>query len=153
MWATIFAVAKTGLEWLARKSDAKVQEYAIRADVSKSAIEADVQFAHIRKDILKMQFGWGPTRWIVPCIAYPLIVWWVAVIVDSLNVLNYFGVEEDAWKVDALPPPLTDWAGTILLSFFLVSGAQSIVGTLMNPAKGLFGRLADKVFNFNQDGK
>lgn len=145
-WAAIKLVGE-GLGFLAKKIDAGVQTTAIKAGVAKSFIEADVKYGHIRKDIIKMQFGWGPTRWIVPCIAYPTIIWYAAVIVDSLNVLNFFGVPEEVWKVDALPEPLDEWAGTIILSFFLVSGAQAIVGTLMNPAKGIIAKITSKLFN------
>jgi hypothetical protein len=147
MWALAYKLATNTLGWFAKKADARIQELDIRADVSKTAIEADVQFARIRKDILKMQFGWGPTRWIVPCIAYPVILWFGLVVLDSINILEGLGlVTEEGWKVDALPAPLTDWTGEIILSFFLVSGAQAIVGSLMNPAKGLIGRVADKIF-------
>ena len=153
MFTAALAAAGKVFGWLARKADAKVQITAIQGEVVKEYIEADVRLAAIRKDLMKMQFGWGPTRWIVPCIAYPTIVWYGAVILDSLNVLNFLGVPEEAWKVDALPSPLDQWAGSIILSFFLISGGQSVMSIFMNSSRGLLDKVADKLFNFKPTAK
>lgn len=97
----------------------------IRAKVQIASYETDLQFAKLRKEMLVLYHGWWVTRWIVPLIAYPLIIWWICVIADSIYQFPY-------WDVARLPDPLMDWAGTILLSFFLVRIADNI----FNPTRG-----------------
>lgn len=97
----------------------------IKAQVQIESYKNELEFAKLRKDMLVLYQGWWVTRWIVPSIAYPLIVWWVCVIADSVY-------QFPNWDVARLPDPMMEWAGAIILSFFLVRVAENV----FNPARG-----------------
>ena len=109
----------------------------IKAQVQIESYKNELEFAKLRKEMLVMYQGWWVTRWIVPCIAYPLIVWWICVIADSVY-------QFPEWDVARLPDPMMEWAGAIILSFFLVRVAEIV----FNPARGPLAQfVADRLNN------
>lgn len=135
-WLLTWLVKPLGwaFEFLNKKVDANVEHHRIDAEVGIAGIEADVEFARLRKDLLVMYQGWWVTRWIVPGFAYPLILWFGAVVLDSVFCDFY---PFNSFKVAALPPPLQEWAGQIILSFFLVRTVENV----FNPVRGVLGRV------------
>lgn len=116
----------------------EIAKAQIRANVQIASYENELRFAKLRKEMLILYNGWWVTRWIVPLIAYPLILWWICVIADSIY-------QFPNWDVARLPDPLMDWAGTILLSFFLVRVADNI----FNPTRGPISQfIADRLNNW-----
>lgn len=128
-------VSLTGI--VGKLTDAKVIATQVDGEIRVAAIQADVEMAKIRKDLLIAYQGWWVTRWIVPCIAYPLIAWWGCVIYDSI-------FQDPKFSVARLPDPLMDWAGTILLSFFLVSSIEKIVSPVRNTIGSLLTSIVTK---------
>lgn len=99
--------------------DYRTQRAIVEGQVMRESIKADIELNRIKKEMHVINQGWWATRWIVPGFAYPLIVWWGAVILDSLY-------QFPNWNVAALPPPLDEWAGAIIMSFFAVRGVEVI---------------------------
>jgi hypothetical protein len=59
-----------------------------------------------------------------PAFAYPLAVYYAAVIADSL--LHF------RWNVAALPTPIGDWSGWIISAIFLSESGERITRTIAN---------------------
>jgi hypothetical protein len=106
--------------------DYRTQRAIVEGKVQERSILADIELNRIKKEMHVINQGWWATRWIVPGFAYPLIVWWGAVILDSLY-------QFPNWNVAALPPPLDEWAGAIIMSFFAVRGVE-VVGNAIGRA-------------------
>lgn len=122
--------------------DYRTQRAIVEGQVMKQSIQADIELNRIKKEVHAINQGWWATRWIVPGFAYPLIVWWTAVIADSIY-------QFPNWNVAALPPPLDEWAGAIIMSFFIVRGAEvlgnsigraGIISTIMDGVRGVFAK-------------
>jgi hypothetical protein len=131
-------------KWLAgpltKFFDYRTQRAVIEAGVRKESIQADIEFARIKKEVHEINQGWWATRWIVPGFAYPLIIWWNAVILDSIY-------QFPTWDVAKLPAPLDEWAGQIILSFFIVRtvevgvnaiGRGNVISMIADTARSIF---------------
>ena len=97
----------------------------IEAGVLKDVIQSDVALNQLKLQMAVINQQWWATRWIVPTIAYPTIVHYVAVILVSMY--NPYG-----WVIYALPHPLDAWEGDIILSFFVVGTAERLVVQWLN---------------------
>ncbi len=53
--------------------------------------------------------------------AVPLAIWWAAVLIYSVLWCAGCAYPQD-WTIAALPPPLDDWAGLIVMAIFGVIG-------------------------------
>jgi hypothetical protein len=97
--------------------DYKTQEVIVRGQITQESIKANVELAHIKKEVHAINQGWWATRWIVPLIAYPVIAWWWMVWIDTMST-------SIQWDVPPPPEPIYSWSGEIILSFFIVRGAE-----------------------------
>ena len=122
--------------------DYRTQRAIIEASVMKETIKADIELNRIKKEMHAINQGWWATRWIVPGFAFPLIAWWTCIIADSIY-------QFPDWNVAALPSPLDEWAGAIIMSFFVVRGAEvlgnsigraGIITSVLSGVRSLFGR-------------
>ncbi|WP_428700379.1 hypothetical protein [Stappia sp.] len=93
----------------------------ISADLAGQAIRGEIEArAHARAVLIAEQGHFlSAARLGRLLFVLPLGLWWSAVIADSILSFD--------WDVAALPPPLDEWAGGILLSLFLVDGVQGAV--------------------------
>lgn len=96
------------LDTIDRKIDNETERERIKADVTKTWIEAQASLLV------------GRTWWFQLFFVIPLGLWWTAVIADSI-----FGWEHD---IAALPDPLDTWAGWIISALFLVDGSKALIG-------------------------
>ena len=97
------------LETIDHRMDNDVQKEQVKADVTKTWINAQAQLLV------------GRTWWFQLLFVIPLGFWWSAVIVDSV-----FGFQN--WNVAALPSPLDDWAGLMIGALFIVDGGKALIG-------------------------
>lgn len=120
--------------------DYRTQRAIVEGKVREKSIMADVEFAHIKKEMHAINQGWWVTRWIVPGFAYPVMLWWILVFVDTIFQIP-------TWSVAAPPEPVYSWTGEIILSFFIVRGAEvlgnsigrvGIVTGIMDGVRGIF---------------
>jgi hypothetical protein len=103
----------------AEKRNATNDAERIKADERVAALreEADVVQAYYENRTPWMQSG---GFWLLLMFAVPTGLWYVAVVMDSLPyVRDLFGDQQ----VHALPPPLDEWAGWIVLA--CIGGAGS----------------------------
>lgn len=90
----------------------------IAAETDREALKRDLIVEHYRQRGDWMRAG---GFWLMLAFAGPLALWWAAVLVYS--VLWCAGCAyPQAWTVAALPAPLDEWAGMIVLSIFGVIG-------------------------------
>jgi len=101
------------LNYFEKKNNAEADKYA-------KTVELEIVRREIHRDILLAEQDWWVTRLIRPAFAYPLIVWWIAVIADSLFLWE--------WNVAALPAPLDEWSGWIVSAFFIGRSGEKIAG-------------------------
>lgn len=99
------------LDHLERRADSETERERIRTNVTIEEIKAEIESRRAARDIVIAEQGWWVTALIRPAFAWPLAIWWAAVIADSL-----FRFE---WNVAALPAPLDEWSGWIIAAYFL----------------------------------
>lgn len=88
----------------------------VQAESDRERIKADLIAAHYRHRVDWMGAG-GLVLMLL--FAVPLSIWFTAVLMDCIPyVRDIFGDEQ----VHALPPPLDEWAGGIIISIFGVIG-------------------------------
>ena len=116
--------------------DYRSQVAIVKGEVAKESIRANVQLSQIKKEMHQINMGWWATRWIVPLIAYPVIAWWWMVWMDTMLV---------SIQLDIPPPPepIYSWSGEIILSFFIVRGAEMVASSVI--AFSTAGTIADIV--------
>ena len=76
-----------------------------------------------QRDVLLAEQGRAVTAFMRPAFAYPLAVYYAAVIADSL--LHW------EWNVSALPAPIGDWSGWVISAIFLSESGERITRTLV----------------------
>lgn len=121
------------LQWLAgpllrmvlahfdRRIAARGESERLSADLAATAIRAEMEARSEARAVLLAEQGSFLTAARLGRLMFvvPLGLWWSAVIADSIFAFS--------WNVAALPSPLDEWAGAILLSLFLVDGLQGAV--------------------------
>lgn len=123
--------------------DYRSQVAIVQGEVAKENIRANVELSQIKYHMHKLNMGWWATRWIVPCIAYPVIVWWTLVWVDTI-------LQIPGWDVAAPPEPVYSWSGEIILSFFIVRGVEIAANTMTAwSAAGTIAKVVGRVFGRN----
>jgi hypothetical protein len=103
--------------------DYRTQKAIVQGEVAKESIKANVQLSQIKKEMHQINMGWWATRWIVPLIAYPIIAWWGCVWADTI-------FQFPNWSVPAPPEPIYSWSGEIIMSFFIVRGAEMVTSAV-----------------------
>jgi hypothetical protein len=69
----------------------------------------------------------GPGRWLLALFIVPLGVYFAAIIVYSMLWCRGCAFPQN-WSIAALPPPLNEWSGWIVMSMFAYGGAVSAAG-------------------------
>ncbi len=96
----------------------KTVDAKIAAETDREALKRDLIVEHYRQRADWMRAG---GFWLMALFAGPLALWWASVLLYS--VLWCRGcVWPQTWTVAALPAPLDQWAGMIVLSIFGVIG-------------------------------
>jgi len=83
--------------------------------------------AEIVKEAYRTRGDWMRAGgfWLMLIFAAPLALWWASVI--TYSVLWCAGCAfPQSWTIAALPAPLTDWAGLIVVSIFGVLGVDRL---------------------------
>lgn len=98
---------------LRQRSDAEVAQARMRTDMAISAIQAEVAARTAARDIVVAEQKWWVTAAIRPAFALPLLLWWWLMIADAVS----------PWPMGIrnLPAPLDEWAGWIVLAYFLTA--------------------------------
>ena len=89
--------------------DDEVRKEEAKAEVTKTWINAQANLLV------------GRTWWFQLFFVIPLGFWWSAVIIDSV-------FQFPDWDVAALPPPLDNWAASIVGALFIVDGGKALLG-------------------------
>jgi hypothetical protein len=105
------------LDRVLRTVDAKIQ-----SDVDREKLKADIvlEFYRTRSDYMR-----AGGLWLMVAFAAPLALWWAAVLVYSVLWCARCAYPQE-WSIAALPPPLDQWAGMIVLSIFGVIGVDRL---------------------------
>jgi len=114
MWAAILKVLTGGA--LSRVLD--TVDRRIEGQTDQNRIKGELLQEHLRTRADWMRAG---GFWLMVMFAVPLAVWWSAVLVYS--VLWCAGCAyPQSWSIAALPGPLDQWAGAIIVAIFGVVG-------------------------------
>lgn len=90
----------------------------VSAQTDREALKRDLIVEHYRTRADWMRAG---GFWLMMMFAVPLALWWAAVLVYS--VLWCAGCAfPQTWTIAALPAPLDEWAGMIVMAVFGVIG-------------------------------
>jgi len=90
-------------------------------------IEAETDREKIKGEIIKEHYStradWMRSGgfWLCMMFAVPLAFWFTAVVIYSIFWCKLC-LYPQPWSIAALPPPLDDWAGMMILSIFGVVG-------------------------------
>ena len=90
----------------------------VAAQRDREAIKRDIILEHYRTRADWMRAG---GFWLMLGFAAPLMVWWAAVLVYSVLWCAGCAYPQD-WTIAALPAPLDEWAGMIVMAIFGVIG-------------------------------
>jgi hypothetical protein len=94
----------------------------VAAQTDREALKRDIILEHYRTRADWMRAG---GFWLMLIFAAPLAVWWGAVILYSLIWCAGCAYPQ-AWTIAALPAPLDEWAGMIVMAIFGVIGVSQI---------------------------
>lgn len=94
----------------------------IDAQTDREALKADIIREHMRTRADYMRAG---GIWLMLLFAVPLAFWWAAVLVYSVLWCRLCAFPQ-SWSIAALPAPLDQWAGLIVLSIFGVLGIDRL---------------------------
>jgi hypothetical protein len=108
---------------LKARADSEVERERIGATVAIEHVKAELARRQAQRDVLVAEQGRTVTALMRPAFAYPLALYYGAVIADSLFLFN--------WNVAALPSPIGDWSGWIISAIFLSESGERIAQTVM----------------------
>ena len=94
----------------------------ISAGTDREKLKADVIREHYRTRADFMRAG---GFWLMLLFALPLAFWWAAVLVYSVFWCAACAWPQ-AWSIAALPAPLDEWAGLIVMAIFGVLGIDRL---------------------------
>lgn len=94
----------------------------IAADTDKEAVKAEIIKAHYATAADRMRAG---LFWLMLLFAAPLSFWWAAVLAYSVLWCRGCAFPQP-WTIAALPAPLDEWAGLIVVSIFGVVGISNL---------------------------
>lgn len=92
----------------------------VAAETDREKIKGDIIREHYRSRAEWMNAG---GFWLMLIFALPLAMWWGAVLVYSILWCAGCPYPQE-WSIAALPPPLDEWAGAIIISIFGVVGVS-----------------------------
>lgn len=98
-------------------------DHKIKSDVDKDKIKADIIKVHLETRPDFMRAG---GLWLMLMFALPLAFWHGAVAVYSVFWCAGCAYPQD-WTIAALPSPLDEWAGLMIISIFSVVGADRLL--------------------------
>lgn len=101
------------LDTVDRKVAAQSDRDRIKADIIKTHYETRPDFMRAGGFVLMLLF------------AVPLAAWFAAVLIYSVFWCQGCAYPQ-TWSIAALPAPLDDWAGGIVLAIFGVIGVQAV---------------------------
>jgi hypothetical protein len=108
---------------LKAKADSAVERERIGASVAIEHVKAEIARRQAQRDVLVAEQGRTLTALMRPAFAYPLALYYAAVITDSLFLFD--------WNVASLPSPIGDWSGWIISAIFLSESGERIARTVM----------------------
>lgn len=94
----------------------------IAAETDREAIKGDIIKAHYSNRAAYMRAG---GFWLMVAFAAPLAFWFTAVVVYSVFWCAGCAFPQ-GWTIAALPPPLDEWAGVMIVSIFGVVGVTRL---------------------------
>ena len=94
----------------------------IAADTDREKLKADIILEHYRSRADWMRAG---GFWLMLIFAAPLAIWWGAVLLYSLLWCARCAYPQ-TWSIAALPAPLDEWAGLIVMAIFGVIGIDRL---------------------------
>ena len=94
----------------------------IAAETDREALKRDIILEHYRTRADFMRAG---GFWLMLLFAVPLAFWWAAVLVYSVFWCAGCAYPQP-WSIAALPPPLDEWAGLIVMAIFGVLGIDRL---------------------------
>jgi hypothetical protein len=109
------------------RATSDVERDRIDAGVAMEQIRAELGRRQAQRDVLIAEQGRLLTSLMRPAFAYPLAIYYGAVIADSL--LHF------RWNVAALPGPIADWSGWVISAIFLAETGERITRTIVNRNK------------------
>ncbi len=108
---------------LKARADSETEREQIDASVAIEHVKAELARRQAQRDVLIAEQGRLITSLMRPAFAYPLAVYYAAVIADSLVHFT--------WNVAALPAPIGDWSGWIISAIFLSESGERIARTII----------------------
>jgi hypothetical protein len=109
---------------LQAEANSETERQRIDANVAIEHIRAELASRQAQRDVLVAEQGWWATSLVRPAFAYPLAIYYGAVILDSLGHFR--------WNVAALPSPIGDWSGWIISAIFLSETGERIARTIVS---------------------
>lgn len=94
----------------------------VESQTDRERIKADLIAEHLRTRADFMRAG---GFWLMLIFALPLAVWWAAVLLYSILWCARCAYPQ-TWSIAALPPPLNEWAGLMIVAIFGVVGISRI---------------------------
>lgn len=94
----------------------------IDAETDRKALKRDIIIEHYRQRADWMRSG---GFWLMLLFAVPLAFWWLSVILYSMLWCQRCAFPQD-WSIAALPAPLDEWAGLIVMAIFGVIGLNNM---------------------------
>lgn len=94
----------------------------IQSETDREKLKTDIVLEYYRTRSDYMRAG---GLWLMLIFAVPLAMWWGAVLVYSVFWCAGCAYPQ-SWSIAALPAPLDQWAGMIVLSIFGVIGIDRI---------------------------
>jgi hypothetical protein len=104
-------------------ADNAVERERIDASVAIEHVKAELARRQAQRDVLVAEQGRLITSLMRPAFAYPLAIYYAAVIADSLFQFR--------WNVAALPAPIGEWSGWIISAIFLSESGERIARTVV----------------------
>jgi hypothetical protein len=109
---------------LQAQASSEVEREKVTAEVAMAHIQAEIATRQAQRDVLLAEQGRAVTALMRPAFAYPLAIYYAAVIADSLFHFT--------WNVAALPAPIGEWSGWIISAIFLSESGERITRTIAN---------------------
>lgn len=94
----------------------------VQSETDREKIKGDILREHLRSRAGWMRAG---GFWLMVLFAAPLAFWFGAVVLYSVFWCQGCPYPKD-WTIAALPPPLDEWAGIIIISIFGVIGVTGL---------------------------
>jgi len=104
------------------RANAQLAQYqtGVSADtqIALAQINAQIALASRQQEMLTADKGWWVTAWIRPLIAYPLVMHFGAIVLDTTFAMG--------WQVPPLPGEYGAYEHDIILSFFIVRSLEKV---------------------------